>query len=782
MKKYGVLLIQLGSPKSPEVKDVKAYLHEFLTDKRLIPQYNKLWWKLLLNFIILPTRSPKSAHAYQSIWKDGQSPLITHTENFCEKVKNYSDLPVEFAFAIGQGPRTSVAIQKLLDQGCTDIRVIPLFPQFASATTLSAEDAVRKGFDVLGTKLPYEIVPHFYQSLAYIDGIRRETQKVLDEKKPQKLLISFHSYPVKRIHEGDPYYKHCIQTAELLAPLLTGIDVKDILICFQSKLGRAQWLEPATQATVEKLGDDGLKNIAVVCPAFTVDNLETLEEIDIGLREIFIEKGGEEFTTVPCLNDNEQWCQEFSRDIIKPYREIQRLPVKEVPNLVIPQLPAKPTKISKEAKSTFKIMALILFLDSAGFSVIFPLFPHMLEYYLGLSQTSDVFSFFLSIIKQIESLANISQPFATVVLFGGLMSFLYGGLQFLASPLIGAFSDKYGRRPVLLFCLTGIAFSYLLWGFAGSFGVLVLARILAGVMGSSITTASAVVADLTDSSNRSKGMAILGASFGMGFVFGPILGGLSSLIPLDQIFPSLTQITDSIGLNPFSGPAFLAFFMSMTALHFLFYHFKETYKPGISTTESRSINILKLFSTSQYPNVTRINLTNFFFLAAFSGAEFALTFLTTERLGFSPTQNGLIFLYLGFLLIMVQGGYVRRKAGMVGEHKLVVKGLWALIPSMILVAFASNIWILLIGLALMAFGSSILSPCLSTLCSRYAPSHEQGRILGTFRSLGSLGRCIGPLIGCLFYWKFGATATYSFVAVALFIPLLLIHNLSQEKK
>lgn len=781
MKKTGLLLIQLGSPKSTSVADVREYLHAFLTDPRLIPHHDALWWKLLLNKIILPKRSPISAANYAKIQVDGELPLIKYTREFCAEVAKHCSMPLAFAFALGQGPRAKEAIEALIAQGCDHIRIIPLFPQFAVATTLSAKDQALAALREIPNPPTYELTPFFHNTPAFLDAEARQIQKVLDENTIEKLVISFHSYPLARVQDGDPYEKHCLETAQGIVSRLRNFDPANALVCYQSKLGNSKWLEPATATLIENLAEQGIKSIAVCAPAFVVDNLETLEEIGMEARESFLEHGGQEFHFVPCPNVEPQWCQEFAEQITPNHRAIPRSPISLPTGMVLPKQPKPATRLSRTTKNAFKLMALILFLDSAGFSMIFPLFPSLLRHYLGNEANQGLFVHAMEIVKQFENWVGVSSEFSTIVLFGGLLSFVYGFLQFVASPMIGSISDRVGRKPVLLTCILGLAASYLVWGFAGSFTVLILSRVLAGLMGSSITSASAVVADLTDSSNRAKGMAVLGISFGMGFVFGPAIGGFLASVRLDEWFPNLAANSSSFGLHPFSAPALVAFLFSMTAAHFLFYRFKETHDPKIhhSEMDAFSINPLKVLSTKQYPGVTLTNATQFFYLFAFAAAEFSLTFLTTERLGYSAGQNGLLFLYMGILLILVQGGYVRRKAHAVGEIKLSQRGMLTLIPAMLTIAFAPNTWVLLLGLGLMSFGASLLNPSLNALVSHYAPRHEQGRIQGIFRSLGSLGRCLGPLVGCIMFWRYGSGAAYAFVAFALLIPAVFLFKLPE---
>lgn len=783
MQKTGLLLVQLGSPKSTSVEDVKEYLHAFLTDPRLIPHHDALWWKALLKWVVLPSRSPKSAANYAKIQVEGEFPLVKYTREFCAEVSKHCTQPLAYSFALGQGPSTLEAVQSLISQGCTHLRIIPLFPQFACATSLSAKDQVLAALKQVAQPISYEFTPFFHNTPAFLDAEARQIQSVLDQNNVERLVISFHSYPLERVHNGDPYEKHCLETAQGIVARLKNFDPARAVVCFQSKLGNSKWLEPATSDTVIELAKSGVGSIAICAPAFVVDNLETLEELGMEAKELFLEHGGKEFHFIPCPNVEAKWCEDFAKEITLSHREIKREEITRPAGMPLPVQSKAPTRLNRSAKKTFKLMALILFLDSAGFSMIFPLFPTLLAYYLGKEGNDGLFVGVLGAVKHFEQWMGVSNSFATIVLFGGLLSFVYGFLQFIASPMLGSVSDRIGRKPVLLTCILGLAASYLIWGLGASFTMLIVSRILAGLMGSSVTSASAVVADLTDSSNRAKGMAVLGISFGMGFVFGPALGGFLSTIRLDQIFPALAASHSNFGLHPFSAPALTAFLFSMTAAHFLFYKFKETHDPKIHKSEMDefSINPFRVLSTKQYPGVSLTNTTQFFYLFAFAAAEFSLTFLTTERLGYNAKENGLLFLFMGFLLIMVQGGYVRRKAHALGEITLARRGAFILIPAMATIALAQNTWFLLLGLGLMSIGASLLNPTLNALVSQYAPPYEQGRIQGIFRSLGSLGRCLGPLAGCIFFWRFGSMAAYFFAALALLIPAILLLRLPQPR-
>ena len=800
--KTGILLVQLGSPKSPSVPDVKAYLRDFLSDRRLITNQG-LGWKILLNAIILPTRSPKSAAAYASIHTERGFPLIFQTEDFSQAVaRELPDYPVRHCFVLGQAPFIPEGVQSLLDQGCTTIRVIPQYPQYSASTTLSIHDVMyekvipeleSQGYDM--AKIEFDWIEWFHNTKAFIDSLADRTVETLKEQAVQNkaaevLLVSFHGLPKQRIYDGDPYYYHCRETFQLLGKELkrrsesdSDFTIPEYICAFQSQFGREEWLKPSTENKTIELAQKGIKNLAVICPAFTVDNLETNEEIDIELRETFIENGGENFATIPCLNDDPRWVKRFASEIADPQVSIERHVPTEAEVFEFPPLGEKPASLTPEAKKILKVVFMILFLDLVSFSMIFPLFPSLLDYYLYSAPESTLLNYIVGHLNSLAAWAGAtgdtetSARIALAVLFGGFLSFIYSGIQFIVAPIMGTLSDKIGRKPVLFVSVFGLALSYLWWGFAGTFTTLFFARLLGGLMGSNISTATAVVADITDKKSRSKGMAIVGISFGLGFIFGPVIGGLSAQINLLDYFPSWQEY----GINPFSVPALISFVSSMVALHFVYHNLPETLpKSRRNLSKSlRTFNVFKLFKKEKYPGVSEVNLTNFFFLAAFSGTEFTLTFLAVERLNYTPAQNGLLFLFIGMTLAFTQGGYVRRKASIVGENKMAIQGLWILMPALIGVGFSHHTWMLYLSTFFMAIGSAQVIPCITAMVSKYSPASEQGRVLGTFRSLGALGRTIGPLVACVLYWRANATMPYIAGAAALLIPILLLRMIKK---
>ena len=384
-------------------------------------------------------------------------------------------------------------------------------------------------------------------------------------------------------------------------------------------------------------------------------------------------------------------------------------------------------------------------------------------------------NFFLRLI--FDSLTTLTatagaDKFSAIVLFGGALGALYSLLQFIAAPLWGTISDRIGRRPVLLISVGALALSYGMWFFAGSFTILILARFIGGIMGGNISTATAVIADITDEKNRSRGMAAIGIAFALGFIVGPAMGGLLSLVNLNELFPA----TAAWGINPFSMPAALACLLSCINFYWLKSRFVETlpaHKRG-KASHNRTFNLLTIFRPLPYTGVNLTNFGHFLFLSAFAGMEFTLTFLAVERLGFTSLDNAGMFIFVGIVIALVQGGYVRRKAPLVGEKKVALMGLSILLPGMALIAFAHSTWLLYGGLLFLSIGSAMAIPTLTSLVSLYTPAQEQGRSLGIFRSLGALARVVGPVAASLIYWKYGSAAPYLLGTLFLLLPILLI--------
>ena len=419
------------------------------------------------------------------------------------------------------------------------------------------------------------------------------------------------------------------------------------------------------------------------------------------------------------------------------------------------------------------LVFLTVFIDVMGFSILFPLLPEMLRHYLAIEGSESAMG---RLVRTLADLVPESQrAWSVAVLFGSLLGSLYSLLQFACAPLWGALSDRFGRRPTLLVTLAGTALSYLIWVFAGSFSLLLVARLLGGAMAGNISTASAVIADTSSGPDRAKGMGMLGAGIGLGFVLGPAIGGLSAGWSVLDLWPGGA----AFGLNPFSGPALIALFLAMTNFAWAALRFPETLAPkdrGKRPSE-RSLNPFRALRRIDAPGVRATNVAYFLYFAAFSAIEFTLTFLCVERLGFSVGDNAWMFVFVGLVLAVVQGGVVRQLVPRFGERRLTRAGLLLTVPGFVLIGLTHNVGLLYAGLSCMAVGSALAMPCLTALVSRYSPSEHQGLALGTFRSMGALARAIGPLLGGVLYWRLGSAAPYLAGAVFLVLPLALVVRL-----
>jgi ferrochelatase len=793
--KTKVVFVQLGSPKSPKVSDVRAFLKEFLGDPRVV-DINPIVWKIILNLFVLPFRPKKSAFLYSRIWDGKSFPLITITRDFTDRVRGFlssKKVEVNHAFLLSS-PRVSDVWNDWENdpEPATKLKVIPMFPQYSEATIASGIDAL--GSEIKSrAKIPeISVVTNFHTTKAFIDNSVRLIDIYLDKFKKNgtqvdKLLLTFHGIQKRRINDkGDKYYLHCYETFFLLRSRIKNIDSNKIMMTFQSRFGSEEWLTPYTENTVVSLVKDGHKHLAVYSPSFVADCLETLDELSVELKETAHEYGGD-IHFIPCLNDDETWCRDFAKYIenqclaseevrSNDFYTLEKNQYQEFEMMSAKELKQKSTPLSKEAKSSILIVALTIFLDLVGFSIIFPLFPTLAKYYL----TVDADNVFLkAIFGSIQSISNYTASstsvFSSIVLFGGMLGAIYSSLQFIAAPLWGAWSDRIGRKPVLFRSMAGMAIGYAVWVFSGSFTLLIISRIIDGIMGGNISTATAVVADVTTKENRSKGMAIIGIAFALGFVVGPAIGGILSLIDLTQMYPNLVEY----GINPFSVPAAFALCLSLFNTFWVQLKFKESLPPekrGVVTSE-RSANIFKIFKPLPHREINIINISYFLFLAAFSGMEFTLTFLAAERLNYTPMQNAYIFIYIGFIIAFVQGGVVRRKASTVGEKKMALIGMVSLIPGLLLISAAYSSSMLYAGLFFLAIGSAMIMPCLTSLVTLYTPSNEQGRSVGIFRSMGALARVVGPIVSAIAYYKFGAWAPYVFGSAFLLFPIIILSKL-----
>jgi ferrochelatase len=299
--KIGVLLINLGTPDAPEVRAVRRYLAEFLSDPRVI-EIPKLAWKPILHGVILRTRPRKSAEAYNQIWTKEGSPLRAIAHRQAEALRgSLPRLSIHYAMRYGH-PGIAAALDNMIGEGCTRILAAPLYPQYSAATTATANDAVFGALARMRWQPAIRTLPPYYDDPLYIDALAANLSRQLArlDFEPERVLLTFHGMPVRTLELGDPYHCHCQKTARLLGAALG----RDIDVSFQSRFGRAKWLGPATDATLTNYPQQGVKRIAVAAPGFSVDCVETLEEIGIRGRQSFEHAGGEKFALLDCLNDS----------------------------------------------------------------------------------------------------------------------------------------------------------------------------------------------------------------------------------------------------------------------------------------------------------------------------------------------------------------------------------------------------------------------------------------------------------------------------------------------
>lgn len=328
----GVLMVNLGSPKSTDPKDVKTYLGEFLMDERVI-DVPYILRAILVKGIILNTRPKQSAKAYKKIWWEEGSPLIVLSERLQAKIDEYTQVPIALAMRYGE-PSIKQGLQELHDKGVDEVLLLPLYPQFAMATTetilVLAEELRKEHYP----KMTFTTVPPFYNHPDYINVLSKSIYESIKELDYEHLLFSYHGVPERHIRKSDitkshckidgsccstpsPAHQYCYrhQCKETTRLVAEALNLKEgtYSTSFQSRLGFDPWLKPYTDRTIEKLAIDGVKNMAIVTPAFVSDCLETLEEIAMEGEEIFHENGGKDFTFIPCLNDREDWVKTLSR-------------------------------------------------------------------------------------------------------------------------------------------------------------------------------------------------------------------------------------------------------------------------------------------------------------------------------------------------------------------------------------------------------------------------------------------------------------------------------------
>ena len=318
--KTGFLMVNLGTPDSTNWWDVRKYLKEFLSDRRVI-EVNPFVWKVILNLFILTFRPSKSARAYKKIWlkETNESPLLYHTRNQAKKLKQKfvnENILIDFAMRYGN-PSIKSKLTNLKELGCENIIILPLYPQYAAATTATVCDEVYRTLMKMRWQPSLQIVPHYESEPLYINALIKSIEKKVESInwKPDLIIASYHGIPKKYFEKGDPYHCYCHKTTRLMNEKFNKIEIQTT---FQSRFGPQEWLTPYTDKTLESLPGKGIKNLLIICPGFASDCVETLEEIDIEGRKSFLNSGGKQFELIPCLNDNSEHIELFE-NLVKRY-------------------------------------------------------------------------------------------------------------------------------------------------------------------------------------------------------------------------------------------------------------------------------------------------------------------------------------------------------------------------------------------------------------------------------------------------------------------------------
>lgn len=418
------------------------------------------------------------------------------------------------------------------------------------------------------------------------------------------------------------------------------------------------------------------------------------------------------------------------------------------------------------------ILFLTVFIDMMGFSVIFPIFPETLRFFLA--QGSDpLLSFFLSIISHYEP-SQDNRLF--VILFGGFVGSIYSILQFVFAPFWGRMSDRKGRRPILILTSTGNLLGYCIWFFSGSFSLFVFSRFITGAMGGNISVASAAMADVTTEADRAKGMGMIGAGIGLGFIFGPSLSGILSAYDLTAAFPALK----SFGVTVFSSSALLSVLIAFINLVLILFFFRETYIDRKEENVRKEFHPIFGLKNATMKELPLLSLIYFLFSLSFSGFEFCINFFMSDHLFFSPRQIGYAFVYLGMIIILVQGGVIRRISGKVKEKSITLFGSVALLVGFILLSLVGTSTIFtMISLAFLAGGSAFVNPGISALTSLFSNKQEQGKNLGILRGFGAISRAISPMLFALIYFSQGPAITFFTSAVLIVLVLIFLTRVKQ---
>ncbi|XP_054013552.1 major facilitator superfamily domain-containing protein 10 [Hylaeus anthracinus] len=436
--------------------------------------------------------------------------------------------------------------------------------------------------------------------------------------------------------------------------------------------------------------------------------------------------------------------------------------------------------MAKIKDNTIQIVFISLIFDLLAFTMILPLLPALLDYYKDVENDQGLYFKILHYVQQARQFFDAPDKVSTV-LYGGFLGSMYSFLQFLGSPIVGALSDIYGRKPLMLFCLTGIMMSYLLWALSCNFTIFVLARFLGGISKGNISLSMAIITDVTSPQTRGKAMALVGIAFSIGFVVGPMIGA----------FFAWTSANNREG-SWYIVPAVFALFLAASDLCFILCNLRESLSPhcrakSLKSGISGAITYISPVDLFQFNGVSSLNLQDkknlrtlgyayFMYLFIYSGLEFTLTFLTHYQFEFTSMQQGWMFLGIGLVMAALQGSWVRTIPPHKTKHTAEL-GLWLIIPAFVCIGIAENILTLSIGILLFAVSTAMVVTCMMTLVTRIGPENQKGVITGVFRSLGALARACGPIIASTAFWCIGSKTTYLIGAVFLVFPPLILQSI-----
>ncbi|XP_049305115.1 major facilitator superfamily domain-containing protein 10 [Bactrocera dorsalis] len=429
------------------------------------------------------------------------------------------------------------------------------------------------------------------------------------------------------------------------------------------------------------------------------------------------------------------------------------------------------------SRSMVTLIFISLLFDLLAFTMILPLMPSLLEHYRQ-NDSSGLYNLLTQRIHWFQQLVGAPERY-TSVLYGGFLGSMFSFLQFVASPIVGGLSDYYGRKPLMLLCASGIAFSYLLWAFSSNFALFVLARFVGGISKGNISLCMSIITDVSSVKTRAFGMALVGVAFSVGFIAGPTIGALFA-----------RSLNKSVG-SWYLAPSLCAFAFALCDLGIIAFGLKETLPKEkrvkeISSAMSYAIQLLdvrsifkfsaiKKVSKAEILALRKIGLIYFLYLFLYSGLEFTVTFLMYHKFGYNSMEQAKMFLMTGVVMAILQGGVVRRLPPH-ATKPCAVFSLYLIVPAFILVGFAKDGRLLYAGMFLFAVSTAFAVTCLTTLVSRYGNDDQKGSVLGIFRSLGALARAVGPVVGCISFWSFGSRLTYITGGLLLLGPAYILQK------